>query len=99
MRNGHPRHHPPAPLLTEILFAFPLPGPHSKPTKDPFNPDFVKPLTFEEAYPRSTKEYTKVCVCLSLCMDVLVSVRVSLCVSTKGAHEGAAAADSWSVHL
>ena len=33
---------------------------HSKPTKDPFNPDFVKPLTFEEAYPKSTKEYLRV---------------------------------------
>lgn len=34
--------------------------PYSKPTKDPYNPDFVRPLTYEEAYPRSTQEYIKV---------------------------------------
>lgn len=32
----------------------------SKPTKDPYNPDFIRPLTFEEAYPKSTKEFIKV---------------------------------------
>lgn len=32
----------------------------SKPTKDPYNPDFIRPLTFEEAYPKCTKEYIPV---------------------------------------
>ena len=28
----------------------------SRPTKDPFNPEFYEPFTFEEAFPSSTKE-------------------------------------------
>lgn len=59
-----------------------MPYTHSKPTKDPFNPDFVKPLTFEEAYPKSTKEYLRVRA-FSMCIKIKY-VYIYSCVCVTG---------------